>query len=48
MANLLFRKVYKGLTSIQLPDNNLFWVKSLGWLGTGEKWLATGLSDWEN
>jgi hypothetical protein len=37
MANLLFPKGYKGLTSIQLPDNNLFWVKSLGSVGTAEK-----------
>jgi hypothetical protein len=48
MANLLFPKVYNGLTSIQLPHNRLSWVKSLGPVGIGEKWPARGLNDWKN
>jgi hypothetical protein len=48
MANLLFPKVYKELTSIQLPHNSVSWVKSLAWVGTGAKQSAGELTDWEN
>ena len=42
MVNFPFPKVYKELTSMQLPHNTLSWVKSLGLVGTGEKRSSKG------
>jgi len=42
MAILLVPKGYKGLTCFQPLDDILFWLKSLGSAGMGEKWPSKG------